>query len=193
VISKLLTSSFLIFLITSFCLTIVAAQTPPPPPAKPLPPPKQAKPARIVGKAKVFEFKTATSYSSVFLNRDGKQIITATFKVSNERTGEDPESMWFIYRSFSGNGYKYKDNRRITIVIDDERSAQTEARIILASCSRKIATQCYEVLSTPLLSFQFLAAMLDGNVVEIEIGDTVFELSKEELEGLKDLQRALKK
>jgi len=180
---NLFTKLFLILVITSFSVIIALAQSPPPAPAKP---------TKVIGKANIYEFKTKTTAESVFLNRNGKQTIRATFEVPAEQAGEKPKSFQLFHQSVSDNGFKYKDNRKVAIILDDGRVVQSEAKLVMASCSPK-REKCYEVLITPLLPFADFEAMLKAKDVKIQFGETVFELTAEEKTGLRDLQRTLDK
>ena len=182
---KLLTKNLLLLIFTFSCVAIASAQ-PPPPPAP-------AKPTKIIGKAKIYEFKTKTSADSVFLNRNGKQIITATYEISADQAGEKPKGVQMIFQSFSDNGFKYKDNRKVAIILNDKGIVQGETKLVMASCNPKKEMECYEVLFTPLLPFADFEAMLKAEKVKIKFGDTVFELTPEEKVGLQDLQRTLDK
>lgn len=182
---KLFTKIYLLLIITTFCVVISSAQ-PPPPPAP-------AKPTKIIGKAKIYEFKTKTSAESVFLNRNDKQTIRATFEIPAEQAGEKPKGIQFIYSSFSDNGFKYKYNRKVAIILDGGKPVQGEAKLIMASCNPKKETECYEVLVTPSLPYADFEAMLKAKDVKIQFGETAFELTAEEKDGLRDLQKTLEK
>ena len=181
---KLFTKTFLLLIFTFSCVALASAQPPPPPPAKP---------TKIIGKAKIYEFKTKKSADSIFLNRNGKQIIRATYEIPTDQAGEKPKGVQMIFESFSDNGFKYKDNRKVTVILNDKSATQGEVKLLMASCNPKKETECYEVLITPLLPFADFEAMLKAEKVKIQFGETVFELTAEEKDGLRDLQRTLDK
>ena len=183
---KLFIKLFLLLVITSFSVAIASAQSPPEPPAPP-------KPTKIIGKAKIYEFKTTTTVESVFLNRNDKQTIRAKFEVPSDRAGAKPNGVEFFYKSFSDNGFKYKDNRKVAIIIDNKGTAQSEAKLIIAYCNPRKEKECSEFLMSPPLPYTDFEAMLKAKVVKIQFGKTVFELTPEEKEGLRDLQRTLDK
>lgn len=184
---KLFTKIFLLLIFSFSCVAIASAQPPPPPPPAP------AKPTKFIGKAKIYEFKTKTTAESVFLNRNDKQIIRATFEVPSDQSGAKPKGIQFFYQSFSDNGFKYKDNRKVVILLDNKGTTQSEAKLIMASCNPKKEKECYEVLISPMLPFADFKAMLKAKNVKIQFGETVFELTSEEKDGLRDLQRTLDK
>ena len=176
----------LLLIFTFTCVAPLSAQGPPPPPPA-------AKPTKIIGKAKIYEFKTGKSAESVFLNRNDKQIIRATYDIPADQASGKPNGIRMIYQSFSENGLKYKDNRKVTIMLNDKVVAQIEAKLVMDSCNPKKATECYEVLMTPLLPLADCETILKAEKVKIQFGDTVFELTPEEKAGLLDLQRTLEK
>ncbi len=182
---KFFTKTLLLLIFTFSCVAIASAQ-PPPPPAP-------AKPTKVIGKAKIYEFKTRTSAESVFLNRNDKQIIRVTYEVPADQAGEKPKGVQMIFQSFSDNGFKYKDNRKVAVILNDKGVTQSEAKLVMASCSPKKENECYEVLITPSLPFADFEAMLKAKNVKIKFGETVFELTAEEKDGLRDLQRTLNK
>jgi hypothetical protein len=180
---KLFIKLFLLLVVTSFNVAIASAQSPPAPP----------KPTKIIGKAKIYEYKTRTMVKSDFLNRNDKQKIRASFEVPSDQAGAKPKGVEFYYQSFSDNGFKYKDNRKVAIILDNKGRAQSEAKLIMASCNPKKEKECYEVLISPQLPFADFEAMLKAKDVKIQFGKTVFELTPEEKDGLRDLQRTLDK
>src|SRR4028118_1413998 len=101
----------LLLIIILACVIIASAQMPPPPPG-----PK----TKVIGKAKIYEFKTKTKAESVFLNRNDKQRIHATFEVPAEQAGAKPKGVLFFYRSFSDNGFKHKEDDKFAIFLNDK-------------------------------------------------------------------------
>lgn len=186
---RLFTRTFLLPIIAFSCAALVPAQVLPPPP----PPPPPATPSRVVGKAKVYEFKAKTTAESVFLDRHGNQIIRATFDVPADRAGKKPEGVQFLYQSLSYQGFKYTDNHQVVITLNNKKTIRNEAKIIMASCHPVRFTECYEILATPLLPFSDFKAMVKAKKVKIQFGETVLELTAEEIEGLRDLKRTLDK
>ena len=182
---KLFTKTILLLTFTFSCVALASAQPPPPP--------VPAKPTKIIGKAKFYEFKTKTSAESVFLNRNDKQTIRIIYDIPADQTDEKPKGVQMIFQSFSDNGFKYKDNRKVAIILNDKGLAQSEAKLVMASCNPKKEKECYEILVTPLLPFADFEAMLKAEKVKIQFGETVFELTPEEKDGLRDLQRTLEK
>ncbi|HEV2800907.1 MAG TPA: hypothetical protein VGW12_10445 [Pyrinomonadaceae bacterium] len=181
---KLFIKLFLLLVVTSFSVAIVSAQSPPAP----------VIPTKVIGKARIYEFKTKTKVESVFLKRNNIQIIRATFEVPSDQAGAKPKGFQFFYQSWSDNGFKYKDNRQVAIILDKKGTAQGEAKLITASCfNPRKEKECYEVLISPLLPFADFEAMLKAKDVKIQFGKTVFELTPEEKDGLRDLQRTLDK
>ena len=182
---KLFTKIFLLLIFTFSCVAIASAQSPPAP----------VIPTKIIGKARIYEFKTKTTAESFFLKRNNiQQLIRATFEVPSDQAGAKPKGFQFFYQSWSDNGFKYKDNRKVAIILDNKGIAQSEAKLITAFCNnRKEEKKCYEVLISPLLPFADFEAMLKAKDVKIQFGKTVFELTPEEKDGLRDLQRTLDK
>ncbi|HEX8197505.1 MAG TPA: hypothetical protein VF571_15025 [Pyrinomonadaceae bacterium] len=185
---KLFTKTLLLLIFTFYCAALLSAQTPPPPP-----PPAPAKPTKIIGKAKIYEFKTKKSAESIFLNRNDKQIIRATYDLPNDQAAVEPNGVQMIFQSFSDNGFKYKDNHKVSIILDGVDSAQAETKIMMASCNPKKVTECYELLMTPMLPYVGFEAILKAKKIQLKFGETVFDLTQEEIEGLRDLQRTLDK
>jgi len=183
---KLLLKLSIIFAFIFGCITVISAQGPPPPP-----PPPPAKPTKTIGKADIFEFKNKKTASATFLNRKSKEIMRMTYEVSVDKVGGKPDGMTLIFQSFSDNGYKYKNNRKVYVIINDKSELRGEAQMVMASCSPKKEMECYEVLFSPLLPFSDFEAILKNDNVKIQFGETVFEITAEEKEGLKDLQKTL--
>ncbi len=179
-----LTKIILLLTFTFSCVALTSAQLPPLPP-------EAGKPTKIIGKANIYEFKTGTLAESVFLNRNGKQIISAAYWLPADQTGEKPKSVQMAFQSFSDNGLKYKNNPKLVITLNDKGATRKKTRIVMASCNEK--NECHEVLAMPLFPFTDFEAMLKAKKVKIQFGDTVFELTPEEKDGLRDLQRTLEK
>lgn len=180
---KLFIKLFLLLVITSFSVAIVSAQSPPAP----------AIPTKVIGKAMIYESKTKTRIESVFLKRNNIQIIRATFEVPSDQADAKPKAFQFFYQSWSDSGFKYKDNRKVAIILDKKGTAQGEAKLITAFCNRREEKECYEALMSPPLPYADFEAMLKAKDVKIQFGKTVFELTLEEKDGLQDLQRTLNK
>lgn len=66
-----------------------------------------------------------------------------------------------------------------------------EAKVVMASCNPKQEAECYEILFSPPMPYADFENLLKAKKVKINFGETVFELTAEEVDGLKDLQRAL--
>jgi hypothetical protein len=120
-------------------------------------------------------------------------MIRATFEIPSDQAGAKPKGFQFFYQSWSDNGFKYKDNRKVAIILDKKGTAQSKAKLITAFCNKREEKECYEALISPLLPFADFEAMLKAKDVKIQFGKTVFELTPEEKDGLRDLQRTLNK
>lgn len=157
----------------------LAAQSPPAP-----------EPAtKVVGKAIIYESKTRTKVESVFLNRDTVHIMRVTYELPPGQAGAKPKGFQLFFQSVSDKGYKYKDDRKVAIILDKKRRARGEATIVRASCVRKDERECFETLLSPMLPFEDLGAMLKAKDVKIQFGQTVLKLTPEEKDGLRDLER----
>ena len=161
-----------------------------PPPPPPLPP---SEPTKVIGKAEIYESETKTTASSLFLSRNDKQSIRARFEVPIEQAGEKPKSVQMFYHSFSDNGFKHEDNHKVAIVLDDKDTIESEANLVMAACSPKKENEYNEVILSQPIAFADFEAMLKAKKVKIQFGETVFELTAEEIDGLRDLQRTLDK
>ncbi len=161
-----------------------------PPPPPPLPP---SEPTKVIGKAEIYESETKTTASSLFLSRNDKQSIRARFEVPIEQAGEKPKSVQMFYHSFSENGFKYEDNHKVAIVLDDKDIIESEAKVAMAVDNAKKENEFIEVILSQPIAFAAFEAMLKAKDVKIQFGDTVFELTAEEKDGLRDLQRTLDK
>ena len=181
---KLFIKLLLFSVITFFSAAIVSAQSPPAP----------AIPTKVIGRARIYEFNTKTTAESVFLKRNNtQQIIRATFEVLPDKADAKPKGFQFFYQSWSDSGFKYKDNRKVAIILDNKGTAQSEAKFITAFCNKRKEKQCYEALVSPLLPFADFEAILKAKDVKIQFGKTVFELTPEEKDGIRYLQRTLDK
>jgi hypothetical protein len=160
-----------------------------PPPLPPLP----SKPTKVIGKAEIYKTEAKTMASCLFLNRHDKQSVRARFEVPIEKTGEKPESVQMFYHSFSDNGFKYKDNHKFAIVLDDKDTIKSEANLVMSAYNPKKENEYNEVILSQPIAFADFEAMLKAKDVKIQFGKTVFELTPEEKDGLRDLQRTLDK
>jgi hypothetical protein len=161
-----------------------------PPPPPPLPP---SEPTKVIGKAEIYESETKTMVSSLFLNRNDRQSIRARFEVPREQAGENPHSVQMFYHSFSENGFKYEDNHKAAIVLDDKDTIESQANLVMASNNATQENQYNEVILSQPIAFADFEAILKAKDVKIQFGETVFELTPEEKDGLRDLQRTLDK
>jgi hypothetical protein len=182
---KLLAQIAVTLLISITCTSFCFAQEP-----KPKPP----KPAKTVGNAKIYHVNDKSSVESVILNRGGNQIIRATFNVSTPEVTK-PEKVRLIFLSVSSQGLKYSSNQKMIITsIGFKRQSKwtNTAKVTTAKCNDKNPNECHEVLDAyiPYEAFQWL---LDAESITIKFGDSVFELTKEEIEGFRDLELTIQK
>jgi hypothetical protein len=98
-----------------------------------------------------------------------------------------------FYHSISENGFKHEDNHKVAIVLDDKDIIESEAKVVMASCNAKKENEYNEVILSQPIAFADFEAMLKAKDVKIQFGETVFELTAEEKDGLRDLQRTLDK
>jgi hypothetical protein len=163
--------------------TVIGQAPPPPPPAKPV---------DVVGKAEVFKFPTKSSVTSKFLNRSGSTSLTATFEVLGNQIIR-PEGISFIFQNFSKSGLMYMEPQTLRLLLGDKRWVETKATKVMASCKPSDPNDCFEVFFTgPLPTDDIEGRVLTGSVTFL-FGETRLALTESEIEGLKDMFRAIEK
>lgn len=176
----LLTRSLLIALMVSSGATTCAAQVPPPPPP--------VAPTKTVGKARVYRSGNVTAAKSGFFRRE-KFSMSAVYEVAD---GQRPAAIRIFFQSFS-RGLRYKDNRQLIITSDGKSTLKSEAESKMSSCDPKGSGECYELLLSPPLPYADFLRILKSKKVSVTLGADTWDLTPEEMEGLRDLDRSVER
>ena len=185
------------------------AQTPPPfAPAPsssaasnsgPPPPPTVSATRKTIGKAEVYyyekfnETRATVSFNVIgqhdsFLKTDVLSMQTA-FEVTGRKLIK-PEFVYLSLFSHSyGLTYKYKDNPKLTIFLDDVVFASSDLQPSFTSNDRRGGfTEDYV---SPKLPYDKFLQILGAKKIKMKFGNTEFEIKGENLKALRDLNKVV--
>jgi hypothetical protein len=162
------------------------------------PPPIAAAPVRKVGKAEVFYFKNSdTSKVKVAVTllgshetilREDYFALGASFSVHGQKVTRPNAVILDLYSYTQGTDYRYRNDNQVTVLIDGEPMVSGRAHeSFLAIDPRGGVTESYFVS----MSYDDFVRILKSNVVTLKFGNTRFDLKREHLEALADLNRAI--
>jgi hypothetical protein len=162
------------------------------------PPPIAAAPVRKIGKAEVFYFKSSdTSKVNVAVAllgshetilREDYFSLGASFSVHGQKVTRPNAVILDLYSYTHGSGYRYKSDNQVTILIDDKPLVSGRAHESFLNIDpRGGVTESYFVS----MSYDDFVKILKSNVVALKFGNTRFDLKREHLETLSDLNRAI--
>jgi hypothetical protein len=162
------------------------------------PPPMAATPVRKVGKAEVFYFKNSdTSKVNVGVTllgshetilREDYFSLGVSFSVHGQKVTRPNAVILDLYSYTHGTDYRYRNDNQVSISIDGKPLVSGRAHeSFLAIDPRGGVTESYFVS----MSFDDFVKILKSNVVTLKFGNTPFDLKREHLETLSDLNRAI--
>lgn len=156
-------------------------------------------PTKTVGKADVYydetRKRTKAKVSFYVIGRPEDILKTDVLSITTEihgpgRTPMRPESVNFSLYSYShGKGYKYKNDAKLTIFLDDVFLLSNEFQPhFMAIDPRGGVTENY--FSAPIPYDKFLK-ILGAKKIVMKFGSTEFEIRSENLEALRDLNKSI--
>jgi hypothetical protein len=168
------------------------AQSPPPPP------PPAARPVRVVGKAEVFYFKNSdisrVNVGSTLLGshetmlREDFFSIAASFSVHGPKVTRPKVVNLELYSYTHGSTYRYKNDNQVTIFVNNKALVWGPAHESFLSIDpRGGVTEYYSVS----MSYENFLKMTKASVVSLQMGKTRFDLKRENIDALGDLNRAI--
>jgi hypothetical protein len=162
------------------------------------PPPPAARPVRIVGKAEVFYFKNSDttrvnvgvtllgSHETVL--REDFFSLGAFFSVPGPQVTPPRAVTLTLYSYTHGTDYRYKTDNQVTVLIDNKSLVSGRAHeSFLAIDPRGGVTESYFVS----MSYHDFLKIVKSNIVALKFGNTRFDLKREHIDALSDLNRAI--
>ena len=179
----------LAYLVMSGSLSFAQSPPPPPPPARPV---------RLVGKAEVFYFKNSdTSKVNVGVTllgsyetmvREDFFSLGASFSVHGPKVTRPEVVRLTLYSYTHGSDYRYKNDNQVTIFVDNKALVSGPAREWFLTIDPRGGVTEYYTVS---MSYENFLRIVKANVVALRMGKTQFDLKREHMDALTDLNRAI--
>ena len=159
------------------------------------------KPDRTIGHAEIFSLKNPDRIRGqvrLFVvgtpDDQAKQKDVLIFEVALENPGariRRPQYIQFYFHSFSSNGLKYKDRHKLgidIIYLDGSHSLGGDTRLVSSGTENGMTV---ETLVGPRFLYDDFVRMTSAQRVNVGLGQTVFTLSRRDLDALKDLTKTV--